>query len=202
MRPLPFLALGIIGVLSAPAHAVELVQNGDFEASPAGLNWTLTGIAEVGNYSTLLGPTVPTRVLWLGGVQNALDTGSQAIATAGYGTATLSFRLVLEDLDLANSDFFTVSFGSHVLDTIDIGETPGDQLENYYVSNRTYDLSPFFDGTPQTLTFGIATDGKAFTASSAWIDNVSIDAQPVPEPASLLAFGAGALALLRRRPTR
>lgn len=198
-----------LATLGASASAVELVVNGGFDTivSEEAPPWQLSGVNRaqgrwpiVGNNNTFTGGHMPGRSLGLADYTSANDAAWQTINTAGYGTATLTYRVVFHDSDtVAGRDIFTLSFGGTVLETFDIGAQPGSGNDVYHVFNRTYDLTPYFDGTAKDLRFATVTDGSNFTASGTYLDDVSIQASPVPEPATIAALGLGALALLRRK---
>lgn len=191
--------------LATSAHAAELVVNGGFQngGPDEATGWTQTGLPLIANNSAWTNGLMPTRSVGLGGYTNADDSVSQAIATAGYGSGVLTFDFVWEDLDNnAGNDFFTVSFGGTTLETFDLGATPGNALGNLYRTTKSYDLTPYFDDSTKTLTLRGTTDGSSFSASSAYVDNVSIQAQPVPEPATLAALGFGVALFARRKARR
>lgn len=159
------------------------------------------------------GTQVPTRIVWMGGISPRTSIIQQQVDTAlylasGSTKATLTFKLVVEDLGLSNLDFFHLDFGGVRLKTVDIGAS----YVNWGPFNRqggnhfwvredvVLDLTPYMDGTVKTLTFTTidgARPGTDRSGSNAFVDNVSI--QAVPEPASMAALGLGALALLRGR---
>ncbi len=155
------------------------------------------------------GTQIPTRTVYMGGLNPRTSTFYQEIDTAGYGSATLDFKLVYEDLDVVGRDFLYVVFGSTRLMTVDLGAgwvgwknqfgvVREGGIHFWRAENPTFDLTPYFDGTKKNLTFTLINDATPNSSSAAWIDNVSISAQPVPEPASLVVLGLGA-ALVRRR---
>lgn len=154
------------------------------------------------------GTQIPTRTVWLGGLNPRTSIIQQPIDTAGYGSASLSFKLVYEDEDVVGRDFLYVDFGSDRVLTVDLGAGYVDWVNQFGVvrqggihfwrlENPVIDLTPYFDGTTKNLTFTTVNDATANSSSSAWIDNVSINAT-VPEPTSALALGLLA-AVSRRR---
>ena len=160
------------------------------------------------------GSQIPTRTVWMGGLSPRTSIIEQAVDTSGYegGTATLSFKVVYEDLDVEGNDFFTVDFGGVNVLTIDVGLGWVDYVNEFGVLRQggihfwrletpEIDLSPYLDGTTKNLTFTMLNDATPNSSSSAWIDNVSINAiAAVPEPATAaLATSAGLLLLARRR---
>ena len=158
------------------------------------------------------GTQIAGRTTWLGGLNPRTSIIQQSIDTSSFkgGSATLSFKLVSEDEDVVGHDFLYIDFGSNRVKTFDLGAYWVDWKNQFGVirqggphfwtlENPTIDLSPYLDGTTKNLTFTVINDATPSSSSSAWIDNVSIQAQPAPEPASLVALGFGVLALVRRR---
>lgn len=160
------------------------------------------------------GTQILTRTVWLGGLNPRTSVIQQEIDTSGFvgGTATLKFKLVYEDEDLSGRDFFNVDFGGARIKTVDMGAgyvnwvnpTSGVVRQGgvhfWLREDVTIDLSSYLDGTKKLLTFTTINDSnQTYGSSSAWVDNVSIQAQPVPEPATMAALGLGAAAMLRRR---
>ena len=154
------------------------------------------------------GSQIPTRTAWLGGLNPRTSIIQQNIDTAGFvgGSATLAFKLVYEDEDVPGADFFIVDFGGTRVKTVDMGAGyttgRGGGIHWWVLENVVLDLSPYLDGTVKTLTFTTINDAKPSTSSSAWIDNISIQAQPVPEPGAFATLGLGTLVCLRRRSKR
>jgi hypothetical protein len=158
------------------------------------------------------GTQIPTRTVYMGGLNPRTSIIQQDINTAGYAgaSATLNFKLVYEDLDVGGRDFLYVDFGTTRILTVDLGLGYVDYVNQFGVVRQggihywvkqdptTIDLSPYFDGSNKTLKFTLINDATPNSSSAAWIDNVSINAV-VPEPSSLAALGLGSLALLRRR---
>jgi hypothetical protein len=155
------------------------------------------------------GTQIPGRTTWLGGLNPRTSIITQEIDTAGYGSGSLTFKLVYEDEDVVGRDFFYVDFGSDRLMTVDLGAGYVDWVNQFGVvrqggihfwvlENPVIDLTPYMDGTNKKLSFTVINDATANSSSSAWIDNVSINAV-VPEPTSALALSLLAMAPRRRR---
>ncbi|RYG29729.1 PEP-CTERM sorting domain-containing protein, partial [bacterium] len=153
------------------------------------------------------GTQIPGRTAWLGGLNPRTCIIGQEIDTAGQvgKPTTLTYKLVYEDEDVAGADFLYVDFGGQRIQTVDLGAYWTNYgpfhreggVHFWVRENPVIDLTPYMDGTVKTLSFTVVNDAKANTSSSAWIDNVSI--QAVPEPATMAGLAFGALALLRRR---
>ena len=159
------------------------------------------------------GTQIPTRTTWLGGLNPRTSIIQQSIDTSGFarGSASLSFKLVAEDGDVAGHDFLYVDFGADRVRGFDLGAywvnwtNPFNVVRQggphfWALETPTIDLSPYLDGTTKNLTFTVVNDASStYGSSSAWIDNVSIQAQPVPEPATMAVLGLCGLTLIRRR---
>lgn len=202
----PLLLAAVVAAVSQ-ASAVELVYNGGFEIQDGngayGDGWSIdtTIPAYTGDPSYFFDdwgavPGLSGATAWLGFDNNDDVTIFQSIDTDGYTSAILTFDLFSDGFDDANPsapfDFLTVSFAGVLLDTIDLGND-GDEFN----LSPSYDLTPYLNSGSQLLEIRVSNDGSLNTFS--FVDNFSIEAQPVPEPATLAALGIGAIALLRRR---
>lgn len=190
------LALGV-----TTSYASELVTNGDFEAGSTG--WTeaaTSGYELIGDYSSTtvsssgnLGP--PTNTAYLGRVDNETDSVAQSISTVSGATATFSFDYYYVNEDIPGYDYLRVYVGGSKVFEQDLGDLNAVTL--YGPIHESMDASAFMDGTAKDVKFEVTTDVSA--PSSAFIDNVSVQTQSVPEPVSTVALGFGALALMRKR---
>lgn len=158
------------------------------------------------------GTQIPTRTVWMGGLNPRTSIIEQSIDTSGFvgSLATLTFKLVYEDEDVVGHDFLYVDFGKDRVMNLDLGAAYVDWVNQFGVKRQggphfwtldfpSIDLSSYFDGMTKNLTFTVINDATPNSSSSAWIDNVSINAQPVPEPATMAALGLGLAAVVRRR---
>ncbi len=186
-------AIAFVAFSVSSAHSIELVTNGDFESNPFDLGWSTQGQAAIGNWTNESDNRFSSNSAWLGGYNSADDTLMQSINTANMATGNLSFDLVVQRLDDSGFDFLDVSFGGRLLDRIDLGDT---QDKGFISLAKAYDVSSEMGHGVQDLVFHGTTDWVH--PGSAFIDNVSLDANPVPEPASWIALSIGALGLLRR----
>jgi hypothetical protein len=210
--------------LPAGAFATEILFNGDFELVNTEdalqlIGWTHTPNVE-GSLAHMA--TVPSSGNWMAvmapnGVSNALLY--QAVDTSGYTQATVSFDYTLDSWDPglpSGADylaFFAVGLGTTFLDVFSIDVPVGTQETrgwNTY-SQTFYDLP----GGNLFVGFGLANGGvlDLFTPivpgtigaiTTAYLDNMSIDAAPVPEPSTFLLIGSGLLGicLMARRSAR
>ena len=202
------LALALL--VSTSASAAELVKNGDFETRPNGSDWS---IVSSGGYSAskiflrddkkIIG--VQGGFAFLAGYNGGVDTISQTIDTQGLGAAVLTYDLSWFSRDSTQYDFLEVRFGNDLIDTFDLGSDDIADFDKNLTGSFSFDLTPYLNGTAKSLSFTGINDYYAPDerinqyASAVFIDNVSIQAQPVPEPASLMAIGLGVVAFLRRR---
>jgi hypothetical protein len=184
-------------VVASQAFATELIVNGDFEATPADTGWTLGGIAAIDDW-TGYDPLLVTNTAWLGGYDESIDTITQTVNTAGAVSGFLSFDYFFENGDIAGFDFLNIYFGGNLVDSIDLGNDDAIVVDGPF--NMVYDVSGYLNGGSQDVVFEVLTDDFPDTYSSAWVDNVSVDVQAVPEPASMLVLaGAAAFAARRKR---
>ncbi|MBX3111623.1 MAG: PEP-CTERM sorting domain-containing protein [Fimbriimonadaceae bacterium] len=198
---LKLVTLALAVAAAGTSFATQLVTNGDFEAGSAG--WTESsggGFVIIGDWSGSvvdgagdLGP--PTMTAWLGGYESADDSVTQSISTVSGGTATLDFDYYFANEDVAGFDFLTVSLGGVQLGEYDLGNDDAVALNGPI--HITLDVSSMMDGSAQDLAFRVTTDSSL--NSSAFIDNVSLVADSVPEPATMAVLALGVGALVRRR---
>ena len=190
--------------LVTTASAVELVVDGGFEAGTPNPFWTesstnfgtpLCDLATCGT-GTGTGPASGNFWVWFGGI-SASEQGlvSQPI-TFPIGTATLSFAF--ENIVSDSSDDFVEARidGTPVWTYTGGGIYSG--LLGY--SPISVNIDQYADGGTYTLEFFSETFAVNGGGSNFFIDDVSIDAIPVPEPTSLVSlFGVAAVMVLRRR---
>ena len=196
----PLLSIAIFGLASI-GFANELVNNGNFEATPSNLGWTEAssgGFVIIGDWSTSivdsfgdLGP--PTKTAWLGGSDSEVDTITQSVLTsATAATAFLDFDYRFTDEDLPMFDFFDVSIGGTSVFNTDIGGTFTGTLSG--VIHKHINVLSLMNGTSKNLVFKVTTDSSL--SSSVFVDNVKLTT--TPEPATFAVLGLGAIALIRR----
>lgn len=197
----PLLSIAIFGLTSF-ALANELVNNGDFEATPSNFGWTEASggnFTIIGDWSTAIVDSVgdlgpPTNTAWLGGYNDAVDTITQSVLTPNAaGTAFLDFDYQFTDEDLPAFDFFDVSIGGTSVFNTDIGGTFTGTLSS--VIHKHINVLSLMNGTSKDLVFKVTTDSSL--SSSVFVDNVMLTT--TPEPASFAVLGLGAFALILRR---
>jgi len=178
------------------AHAkADLVTNGGFEDSTPFNGWTLSGSAIV------LDTTFPNSGLndaaFLETSDDPVSTLSQTLSTVAGQSYALSFALL--DSTGFFLDTFTVTLGgfSETFSGSDVG--PG-------AYNGETIVVPGADiAGNDVLSFqGIADISVNFANPSVWnLDDVSVEAPPVPEPSTVAPFAAAlALGLLFFRAPR
>jgi len=195
-----WICLFVAFLFYAPGFAfADLLTNPSFEASfgggyvynPTGLGWT---------FST--GSGVSTNGTAWGG---AAEDGNQFAFLQTAAPSTISQSFTLTSTSDVNVSFYMA---------LRAGYAPGQQIA-VSVDGNTYQTFPASSTswTQQTIDFGTLSAGShmlmfAGTATyaqygdtSAFLDNVSLGARPVPLPSAFLLFGPGlvGLAAIRRR---
>lgn len=143
-----------------------------------------------------------------GAASNGFDTSlrSGVISLAGFTNAAMTFDVNFQAFGDNSGDQLEVmasADGSNwtVLDTY-ATDTP---VGGTYVLNsgvtKTYGLSAF-DGGNLFLRFRYVDPTPGAWEWYAQVDNLVVTADAVPEPASMVALGAGLLALARRRRSK
>ena len=197
-KNLILLGAATLGALSIGSSAnANLVVNGGFE-SPAvsswGLSntipgWTSTGAQiEVGR-GTVYGVTgfEALNVLELDSTANSTVSQTLSLASGSYDLSFLYGRRVsgMSGKPADTADFDVLWNGSSIFATT---PTTG--------AMAVHSMSVIALAGDNTLSFR----GRGTSDSyGAIIDNVQLNASPVPEPASLAALAVGAFGLLRRK---
>jgi hypothetical protein len=186
--------IALIAVAPLAAHA-NLIKNGNFESSAVGSyavgssllsGWKVIGKARQNVYVTgdwYLGQR--TKMLDLSGTSDSAGSGvEQTISTVAGRKYDVSFNVYTGGLRYNGGVDFKIN-----------GLLIGAKLQGEEVGNtiKTYKYS-FLATSTTTVSFQDVTGGYV-----SHIDNVSVSAAPVPEPATMAILGMGAFALIRRR---
>lgn len=192
MKPtLPILALSLFALI-AQARATEVIVDGDFE-SPDTSAWIPNYSGMIGNWNA---PGTSGHSLYLGLGGTAGSDAMQVIDLSAYRTATLSFDVTAVARNAPNTSIFAVSAGyDNEVYRYYFEGSPVGQLFQKHISIPLTAAAAFKPFTALVFSGMHGND----SSTDIWVDNVSIQAQAVPEPATIGALALGAFAALRRR---
>ncbi len=192
MRTFVIAALGTALVMGAcAADAVELVYNGNFDQATGGfaIGWYGNVAGACANWGVLDGNSVRC-----GGANNVHDWLAQDVDFGSVsGSALFTVDTYITTSEAPGHDMFAIQVGPFSTLWLDVA----------YFTGRLhweFDVGYVMGTGVQMMSFVTKTD--ASLPSSMYVDNVSIAANPVPEPVSLLVLGAGLAALAARRKHR
>lgn len=179
-------------LLAKPAHAVETVVHGDFETRDPFI-WTTNYTDMIGTWNAP-GTTGSSLSLAQGGIAGSY--AFQTLDLSAYGSATLSFDLTAVAHGAPGTSYLAVTLGyDNEVARYSFGSATDGETTTKHVSIPLTNRTGFLPNSP-LLFMGAHQNGSH---TGIWVDNVSIQAQPVPEPTTLAALGLGALAAFRRR---
>lgn len=167
---------------SGSAYALNLVTNGGFETGD------FTGWVKSGSYMYVNGsnPFSGSFAATLG-TPGALGSLTQTIATLPGYEYELSFALATSGG--APSEFHALVNGTSLFSLTNEGNHPYEGVSLFFTAGAS----------PTQIAFLARNDVGSF-----FLDNVSVDLAPVPEPSTLLLLGIGLLGagFLRKRTQR
>ncbi len=199
-------ALTLLVGASSTVQAVEFAVNGGFETGDF-TGWTQFPTATGQQTVTM---TSPSSGLWSANINNSVTASNSLMKQANVGIGSiLPGQLVTIRFDakgsfspggVAFAEFFTELAGGGVSGSQILGGAP---LNLSATEWRSFTYNVFAGPNTSggvTLQLGATTPASNNSFANVSYDNVSI--QSVPEPASMLALGAGALALIQRRKAK
>jgi len=178
----------------------------------SGLKWADMSASLDDNYASTIAADQSNAPIanseFFGEATNGFDTSlrSAAISLAGFTNAAMTFDVNFQAFVNNSGDQMQVMASSNgtswtVLDTYTT-DTP---VNSTYILNsgvtKSYNLSAF-DGGNLFLRFRFNDPTAGAWEWYAQVDNLQVTADAVPEPASMVALGAGLLALARRRRSK
>jgi hypothetical protein len=188
---------GLALASSATSHAAVLISTtlngGNLEG--AGTNWTSVSSMEFNN--VLVPPTSGT--FWLDSLstvdtQTINNTATINIATASNVDMTIDFSRWNNAISATATSVVTQFFlGSYLLGTItNASDTNGlNTLQTFTSSSVLVAPGPY--------AFSIVTTGGAGTSLGFALDNLTVQANAIPEVSTLLLSGLGVVGLIARR---
>ncbi len=183
-----FLLVSLLAVGASSAFAVELVVNGGFEPDATG--WT---IAHLGSFSGVT--TTPNSTNWVP------HTGAYCFHMGA--TSSTDQSDVFQDIATTVGTTYTVSVWALDLNPADATAGFNATFGGTTFAARGPSLTSAYTQFSANIVATSALTRLEFTGYEATqyiqVDDFSVQAQAVPEPASMAALGLGVVALLRRR---
>lgn len=202
-RLLSYCALALMAVAPSVSHAdIELTTNGGFETGdftgwtqfPSGPNQSITNVA-------------PSSGLYALEINNSVIASNSLVKQANIGIGTVTPGQVINikfdakgsfaNGGVAFAEFFSEKAGGGTSKSQILGGAPLNLDPNRW-QTFSYSVTAGTDVSGGvTLQLGAVTGAAAGSFAHVFYDNASVTV--VPEPASMMILGAGALALIRRR---